>query len=543
METALLSGTFGCLAGASAMLLKQFKSERSQGTSSRSARLRTPNPPKNFSMAIPTPGFRFLASPQSGATWWGSQGAGNQGPDMSKIALSDAETDFSVLQGLTQELDEAAYIALLAKLIGLAKHLQNNPSLGVTPQEKLAADVVMKELAPYSVKNGGPLEIEELEYVKGRSSVKVKYPGTSSKSVAFVGSHFDVVPADPEVWSKDPFKLTVEGDRLYGRGTTDCLGHVALITRLFAELGKLKPKLKRSVIAVFIAAEEGAEVDVGVDMVMKYGKINDARNGPVFWVDSADSQPCIGCCGVLAWTLKCKGRLIHSGFPHKGINSIELAQYAMNEIQDRFYEDFPPAPQEGLYRFSCGSSMKPTQISCTKGGLNQICPETIVSGDIRLSPFYDVEDVAAKIEGYVQDLNDSMTMSYVQGKGPYSKFALPEEVSVMEGEHRVAKLELEWKGGKTLWKTYEGLAVDLKSEGFKALVQAHRETKGEVKPFSVNGSLPLVKIMQQEGFDLHLCGFGLLSVYHGIDEYCTVKDMANAYQIILRTIALLESTC
>ena len=46
----------------------------------------------------------------------------------------------------------------------------------------------------------------------------------------------------------------VQGDKLYGRGTTDCLGHVALITELFIQLAQKKPKLKYSVIAVFIAA-------------------------------------------------------------------------------------------------------------------------------------------------------------------------------------------------------------------------------------------------------------------------------------------------
>ena len=45
----------------------------------------------------------------------------------------------------------------------------------------------------------------------------------------------------------------LQGDKLYGRGTTDCLGHVALITELFIQLAQKKPKLKYSVVAVFIA--------------------------------------------------------------------------------------------------------------------------------------------------------------------------------------------------------------------------------------------------------------------------------------------------
>ena len=45
-----------------------------------------------------------------------------------------------------------------------------------------------------------------------------------------------------------------QGDKLYGRGTTDCLGHVALITDLFIQLAENKPQLKYNVVAVFIAA-------------------------------------------------------------------------------------------------------------------------------------------------------------------------------------------------------------------------------------------------------------------------------------------------
>ncbi len=42
---------------------------------------------------------------------------------------------------------------------------------------------------------------------------------------------FLVVPVgDPKKWTRDPTQLTVEGNKLYGRGVTDCLGHVALLT-------------------------------------------------------------------------------------------------------------------------------------------------------------------------------------------------------------------------------------------------------------------------------------------------------------------------
>lgn len=48
--------------------------------------------------------------------------------------------------------------------------------------------------------------------------------------------------------------MYLQGDKLYGRGTTDCLGHVALLTDMFLLLAEKKPVLKREVWAVFIAA-------------------------------------------------------------------------------------------------------------------------------------------------------------------------------------------------------------------------------------------------------------------------------------------------
>lgn len=452
--------------------------------------------------------------------------------------LTRTMADLELLGDASLSLDKAPFLELLRKLIGETRHLQNNPRLGIHPEEKRAAAIVMKELEPYSTKAGGPLVVEELEFVAGRSNLKITYPGTTKKTVAFVGSHFDVVPADPETWDKDPFQLTQEGDLLYGRGTTDCLGHVALLTRFLCELGRSRPKLKRSVVVLFIAGEEGGETGVGVDVVVELGNLDEVKDGPVYWVDSADSQPCCGTSGMLSWSLTCSGRLFHSGFPNKGINSIELACEAVTLVQERFYADFPPHPAEEEYQFATGSHLKPTQVECARGSLNQICPETTISGDIRLSPFYEVEDVMAHVEQYVKDLNEDM--GQLPNRGPWSSYVLPESVQVQPNELKRGKVALKWHGGIETFRLYAGIAVQLESEGHKALVQSCRETYASVKPFSISGSLPLVRMMQKSGFDIQLCGFGLMSVYHGVNEYCTLSDMQKAYEVIARVVCLLE---
>ena len=119
------------------------------------------------------------------------------------------------------EMNETRFLELLEKLIGESKYVQNSPAQGLIPQEDRVSNHVLAVLDPYLKKNGGVLEAERVSFVEGRGNLIIKYPGTTKKICSFVGSHMDVVPANPDTWSRDPFKLTIEGDTLHGRGTTD----------------------------------------------------------------------------------------------------------------------------------------------------------------------------------------------------------------------------------------------------------------------------------------------------------------------------------
>jgi len=391
----------------------------------------------------------------------------------------------------------------------------------LVPQEDKIVQHVLEALGPYSTEQGGPLIVEHLSYVDGRGNVMVTYPGTGRGTVSFVGSHMDVVPANPEKWLRNPFELTREGDKLFGRGTTDCLGHVAMITDMLIGLAEARPSLTRTVAVVFIAAEEGGEEGIGVDAVVAAGKMDALKAGPVVWIDSADSQPCVGTAGAIQWSLKANGHLFHSGLPHRGINAIEFGSEALRKIQNSFYEDFPPHPDEAAYNFATCSTMKPTQMKCCVGSLNQLPPWAEWSGDIRLTPFYEVDDVKAKVESYVAALNEDLAS--IPTRGPYSKYDI-------EGGPR-GSLELTWVGA-----SLAGVACTLDTPGNKALVGAISDVKGEAKPYAITGSLPLVRDLQKAGFDLQISGFGLSTVYHADNEYCLLSDMKDACKVLLRVI-------
>ena len=44
----------------------------------------------------------------------------------------------------------------------------------------------------------------------------------------------------------------------------------------------------------FPREESTAIPDVGVDALLKHGELDKFKNGPIYWIDSADSHPCIG---------------------------------------------------------------------------------------------------------------------------------------------------------------------------------------------------------------------------------------------------------
>jgi acetylornithine deacetylase len=285
-----------------------------------------------------------------------------------------------------------------------------------------------------------------------------------------------------------------------------------------------RPALRTTLVVVFIANEEAsAGKGIGIDQLVRDGYLDSLKAGPVFWVDASDRQPCVGTAGMIQWKMKTHGRLFHSGLPHKGINSIEMAFDAMNYIQDRFYTDFPRHPLDDKYNFLTASTMKPTHVRSADGSLNQIPSLCTVSGDIRLSPFYKMVDAKRAVESYVAAINaDPSGVLERNLHGPHSKYDLPEE-----GER--GELDFQWIG-----EGEDGIACNMDSAGFRALSEATSSILGEALHYSIGGSLPLVRWMQSDGFDIQIVGYGMSAAYHANDECAHLSHYKQATKIFAK---------
>ncbi|OAY70041.1 Acetylornithine deacetylase [Ananas comosus] len=266
-----------------------------------------------------------------------------------------------LLKDVIGDLDRHSYVALLTKLIGESEYVQNNPPK-YKPKENRVARHVLDVLLPLSTTpnnggGGGPLVVQHITNPKypERGNVIAEYPAPATKF--------------------NPFSLSVDGDRLQGRGTTDCLGHVALVTELMKRLGETKPKLKNSIYAVFICNEENGEVTgIGVDMLAKERYLDALKAGPLYWIDVAISS--------LHWQRR-DDHVASQSNRKAAINAMELNMEALKVIQTRFYSDVPPLPEEEKYKYATPSTMKPTQWTYRGGSVNQIPGQCEISGDVR----------------------------------------------------------------------------------------------------------------------------------------------------------------
>lgn len=92
----------------------------------------------------------------------------------------------SVKQALG-DLNKERFVALLGKLIGESKYVQNNPP-ELIPEEDRVVKHVLDSLLPFSTTTGGgPLVINHVTYKPNRGNLIVEYPGTQPGKVLSSG--------------------------------------------------------------------------------------------------------------------------------------------------------------------------------------------------------------------------------------------------------------------------------------------------------------------------------------------------------------------
>ena len=181
---------------------------------------------------------------------------------------------------------------------------------------------------------------------KAHFIARLRAANPTAKPLLLAG-HEDVVGVERDLWSVDPFAGLVRGGDIWGRGSMDFKGGLAAFTVAASRIARAKPALKRDIILLAEADEEGgdygtswlaknnyAKIDAGVSLNEGGWVLEDRGGAPrLLSVTTIDKNS-------LSVTLKTRGTSTHSSRPLPDSALARLTR-ALNRIER--YE--PPTPK------------------------------------------------------------------------------------------------------------------------------------------------------------------------------------------------------
>jgi acetylornithine deacetylase len=153
--------------------------------------------------------------------------------------------------------------------------------------------------------------------------------GETNGGVVLSG-HTDVVPVNGQHWSSDPFDPVVRGDRLYGRGSCDMKGFIAVTLGLLPEIQRRA--LREPLHLAFSFDEEVG--CLGAPLLLAELADRGIRPAGCIVGEPTSMRPVVAHKGNNAYRCCVKGLAAHSSRTPSGVNAIEYAARLICRIRD-----------------------------------------------------------------------------------------------------------------------------------------------------------------------------------------------------------------
>ena len=145
-----------------------------------------------------------------------------------------------------------------------------------------------------------------------------------------LSAHSDVVPVEGQTWTRDPFRLMRDGDRLFGRGTTDMKGFVAAMLSAADEASNLP--LKEPLKLVLSYDEEVGCTGIARMMDRLAPMLGQPRAAIVG--EPTEMQVATGHKGKQAFRVQITGQAGHSALAPQYVNALNVAADFVRRLHD-----------------------------------------------------------------------------------------------------------------------------------------------------------------------------------------------------------------
>ena len=286
--------------------------------------------------------------------------------------------------------DKKYFVDLYSKMIEINSV---NPSGGGKGEEK-RAEFLKKEILGWSK------EIKLEEYVAVSDGIKrpnllFLLDKGKEKTVWFVAHMDTVAEGDLTLWKYPPFKATIEGDKIYGRGTCD--NGQGGISSLFALRYFLEnPNELQNNIGVIMVSDEEAGSKYGIDYVLKNRNFtkDDKFIVPDFGTPTGDSVE-VAEKGMMWLKITVVGQQCHASTPDAGKNAHRLARELEMRIDRNLHSKFNATDNEFTVPVS---TFEPTKVEPGTTSINIIPGKESFYFDMRILPKYTVDEVFTEVK-------------------------------------------------------------------------------------------------------------------------------------------------
>jgi acetylornithine deacetylase len=316
--------------------------------------------------------------------------------------------------------------------------------------------------------------------------------GPSDRPGLVLSGHTDTVPVDGQDWRHPPYALTAEGERLYGRGTADMKGFLAICLALAPEIAARR--LDRPVhFALSYDEEIGC---VGVRRLLA-----DLAARPVLPRFALIGEPTrmqvvSGHKGKASVSCRVEGLACHSALNHLGVNAVEVAAELVARLRALQHRLRGGGPFDPAYT----PPYTTVHTGTIKGGtaLNIVPDRCAFDFEIRNLPDQDPGTLMAEIRGWAQDLIPEM-------------LAVSEEAGIYFDEFNVT-------AGLSTPDDDPWVALIARLVGAESV---HRVA------FTTEAGL-----FQKAGVPALVCGPGDIAQAHRADEFITLDQLARGEHLV-----------
>ncbi|GGL64093.1 M20 family metallopeptidase [Halocalculus aciditolerans] len=244
----------------------------------------------------------------------------------------------------------------------------------------------------------------------GRPSVGARVGDPDGPTLVLNG-HLDVVPAGDEAeWTHDPYAGVVEDGRLYGRGSADMKGNLALAMLALRDLRDAIDADTRGGSVVFHAAMGEETGEPGTESLLDAGYTGDY--GLV--LEPTDFRVATSAKGLVCYELTVHGDPSHASRPDQGRNAVLAARALVDAIETydaalrERADDLVGTAYANITRYAAGLD----------GNLGVLPENATVVLDRRVLPGESISTVRAEVDDLAADLDVPVSVAEIQRYEP-----------------------------------------------------------------------------------------------------------------------------